>query len=74
VNWLLSGFGGGDVDINHRTVWWCTEMSGESSAPSPKTPATNSSLLGNGRGAAAKNHQTVWWCTGQCPVPKLAQR
>jgi hypothetical protein len=36
ANWLLSGFGGGDVAINHRTVQWCTGLSGESSAPAPK--------------------------------------
>jgi hypothetical protein len=63
ANWLLLGFGGGDVAINHRTVWWCTGLSGESSAPAPKSPAMNSSLSGKGEGAAAKNHRTVRWCT-----------
>jgi hypothetical protein len=52
------------VAINHRTVRWCTGLSGESLAPAPKTPATNSSLSGKGEGAVAKNHCTVQWCTG----------
>jgi hypothetical protein len=63
-------FGGGDVAINHRTVWWCTGLSGESSAPAPKTPAMNSSLSGKGEGAAAINHRTVQWCTGLSGEPK----
>jgi hypothetical protein len=43
----------GDVAINHWTVLWCTELSGEPSAPVPKSPVTNSSLLGNEEDAAA---------------------
>jgi hypothetical protein len=42
--------------INHRTVRWCTGLSGESSA-------TNSSLSGKGKGDVAIIHQTVRWCT-----------
>jgi hypothetical protein len=33
VNWLLSGKEKGDVAIIHRTVRWCTRLSGESTAP-----------------------------------------
>jgi hypothetical protein len=36
ANWLLLGFGGGDVAINHQTVRWGTGLSGEYSAPVPK--------------------------------------
>jgi hypothetical protein len=36
VNWALSGKEKGDVAINHRTVWWCTGLSGE-----PTTPVAN---------------------------------
>jgi hypothetical protein len=49
VHWKVSGAPGwlgcelaalenqrGDVTKNHRTVWWCTGLSGESSAPVPK--------------------------------------
>jgi hypothetical protein len=42
--------------INHRTVRWCTRLSGESSA-------TNSSASGNEKGDMAKIHRTVRWCT-----------
>jgi hypothetical protein len=37
-----------DVAINHWTVRWRTRLSGESSAPAPKSSATNSSLSGKG--------------------------
>jgi hypothetical protein len=53
-----------DVAINHWTVQWCTGLSGESSAPVPKSSTTNSSLSGKTEGAAAKIHRTVRWCTG----------
>jgi hypothetical protein len=36
----------GDVAKNHRTVRWFTGLSGESTAPAPKSSATNSSLSG----------------------------
>jgi hypothetical protein len=42
---------------NHRTVRWCTRLSGESSA-------ANSSLSGNGKGDMAIIHRTVRRCTG----------
>jgi hypothetical protein len=29
VNWLLSGLRRRCTAINHRTVWWCTGLSGE---------------------------------------------
>jgi hypothetical protein len=43
--------------INHRTVRWCTGLSGESSA-------AKSSLSGNDQRRTSKIHRTVWWCTG----------
>jgi hypothetical protein len=42
--------------INHRTVRWCTGLSGESSV-------TNSSVSGNEKGDVAKIHRTARWCT-----------
>jgi hypothetical protein len=33
VNWLLSGKEKGDMAIIHQTVWWCTILSVESTAP-----------------------------------------
>jgi hypothetical protein len=52
------------VAKNHRTVRWCTRLSGESSAPAPKPSAMNSSLSGKEKDVAAKNHRIVRWCTG----------
>jgi hypothetical protein len=43
--------------INHRTVRWCTGLSGESSA-------AKSSLSGNVQRCTTKIHRTVRWCTG----------
>jgi hypothetical protein len=40
----------------HRTVRWCTGLSGESSV-------AKSSLSGNDQRRTAKNHRTVRWCT-----------
>jgi hypothetical protein len=54
----------GDFAKNHRTVRWCTGLSGASSAPTPKSSAMNMSLSGNEWSAAAKIHRTVRWCTG----------
>jgi hypothetical protein len=51
--------------IIHRTIRWCTGLSGESSA-------TNSPLLGNGKGDVAIIHRTVRWCTGLSDEPMVA--
>jgi hypothetical protein len=50
---------------NHRTVWWCTGLSGESSA-------TNPSLSGMKKGDVAKIHRTIRWCTGLSGEPMVA--
>jgi hypothetical protein len=51
--------------IIHRTVWWCTGLSGESSA-------TNSPLSGNGKGDVAIIHRTIRWCTELFGEPTVA--
>jgi hypothetical protein len=51
--------------INHRTVRWCTGLSGESTT-------MNSPLSGNGKGDVAKIHQTVRWCTRLSGEPTVA--
>jgi hypothetical protein len=53
-----------DAAKNHRTVWWCTGLSGESSAHASKPSTMNSSLSGKEKGDVAVIHQTVRWCTG----------
>jgi hypothetical protein len=50
--------------IIHRTVRWCTRLSGESSA-------MNSLLSGKEKGDVAKIHRTVWWCTGLSDEPTV---
>jgi hypothetical protein len=55
------------VAINHRTVLWRTGLSGESSAPAPKTPAMNSSLLGKGEGTRLKITE-LSCCAPDCQV------
>jgi hypothetical protein len=50
--------------IIHRTVRWCTGLSGESSV-------TNSSLSGKGKGDVAIIHRAVWWCTGLSGEPTV---
>jgi hypothetical protein len=50
---------------NHQTVWWCTGLSGESSA-------TNSMLSGMKKGDMAIIHRTVRWCTGLSGEPTVA--
>jgi hypothetical protein len=52
------------MTINHRTVRWCTGLSGESSAA--KSP-----LSGNSQQRTAKNHRTVRWCTGLSGEPTV---
>jgi hypothetical protein len=47
---------GSDATINHRTIRWCTRLSGESLA-------TNSSLSGKEKGDVAIIHRTVRWGT-----------
>jgi hypothetical protein len=52
--------------INHRTVRWCTGLSGESSAA--KSP-----LSGNSQQRTTKNHRTVRWCTGLSGEPTVGR-
>jgi hypothetical protein len=50
--------------INHRTVRWCTGLSGE-----PST--VKSSLSGSDQRRTAKIHRTVRWCTGLSGEPTV---
>jgi hypothetical protein len=50
--------------INHRTVRWCTGLSGESSA-------AKSLLSGNSQQRTAKIHWTIRWCTGPSGEPTV---
>jgi hypothetical protein len=59
----------GDFAKNHQTARWCTRLSGASSAPAPKSSATNSLLSGKDLSATTKSHRTVRWCTGLSGEP-----
>jgi hypothetical protein len=50
--------------IIHRTVWWCTGLSGESSA-------AKSLLSGKVQQRTTKIHRTVRWCTGLSGEPTV---
>jgi hypothetical protein len=67
VNGEVAGLGNrrSCTTIIHRTVRWCTGLSGESSA-------TNSPLSGNGKGDVAIIHRTVRWYTGLSGEPTVA--
>jgi hypothetical protein len=69
----------GDVAIIHRTVRWCTGLSGEPTVASangrPRNLCATRGLLQRSAGAPATwTAPTVGWCTGQCPVSQSAQR
>jgi hypothetical protein len=53
------------MTIIHRTVRWCTGLSGELSA-------AKSSLSGKVQRRTTKIHRTVWWCTGLSGEPTTA--
>jgi hypothetical protein len=60
-----------DAAINHRTVRWCTGLSGESSVHASKSSAMNSSLSEKGKRRRGYNspdcpvvHRTVRWANG----------
>jgi hypothetical protein len=63
----------GDMAIIHRTVRWCTRLSGEPTVASansrPRNLRATRGLLQ--RSAGAPNCPV---CTGQCPVRQSAQR
>jgi hypothetical protein len=71
VNWPLSGKVWRRMAIIHRTVQWCTRLSGEPTVVRangrPRNPrATRSSSNGRQRAPDCPV------CTGQCPVRQLA--
>jgi hypothetical protein len=67
VNWLLSGSDQQRTTINHRTVWWCTGLSGEPTVGRangrPRNPRAT-----RGRANGQKGAPDCPVCTGQCSV------
>ena len=72
-NWLLSGFRRRRTAINHRTVRWCTGLSGEPTVGRangrPRNPRAT-----RGRANGQKVAPDCPVCTGQCPVRQLPRR
>jgi hypothetical protein len=72
ANWPLSGKLQRCTTIIHRTVWWCTGLSGEPTA----TNATVGRQIRGRRVARSNGRQGAPdcpVCTGQCPVRQLPQ-
>jgi hypothetical protein len=67
VNWSLSGKERDDVVIIHRTVRWCTGLSGE-----PTAPAANGRP--RDQRATRGSRQRSVGHTGQCPVSQPVPR
>jgi hypothetical protein len=67
ANWLLSGLRRRRTTIIHRTVQWCTGLSGEPTAGRangrPRNPRAT-----RGRANGQKRAPDCPVCTGQCPV------
>jgi hypothetical protein len=72
ANLLLSGNRRRRTTINHRTVRWCTELSGEPTVSQangrPRNPRATRGMCQRSEGAP-----DCPVCTGQCPVRQLLQ-
>jgi hypothetical protein len=67
VNWLLSGLRRWCTAINHRTVRWCTRLSGEPIVGQANGRPCNPRAT-RGRANGQKGALDCPVCTGQCPV------
>jgi hypothetical protein len=67
VNWLLSGTQRRRTAIIHRTVWWCTGLSGGA----PDCPVSQRSAAQSARDAWPGQRSDGG--TGQCPVRQRLQ-
>jgi hypothetical protein len=69
VNWLLSGSDQRHMATNHRTVRWCTGLSGEPTVGRANGRPRNLRAT-RGRANGQKWAPDCPVCTGQCPVPQ----
>jgi hypothetical protein len=67
ANWLLSGLRWRCTAINHRTVRWCTGLSGEPTV-GPANGRPRNPRATRGRANGQKGAPDCPMCTGQCPV------
>jgi hypothetical protein len=67
VNWLLSGLQRRRTAINHRTVRWCTGLSGEPTVGRANGQSRNPRAT-RGKCQRSEGAPDCSVCTGQCPV------
>jgi hypothetical protein len=72
ANWLLSGLRRRCTAINHRTVRWCTGLSGEPTVGRANGRPRNPRMT-CGRANGQKGAPDCPVCTGQCPVRQVAE-
>jgi hypothetical protein len=71
VNWLLSGLRRRCTAINHRTVRWCTGLSGEPFTGEVVALGKRSTTYGYKSPDCPVVHRTVRWCTGLSGEPTV---
>jgi hypothetical protein len=59
--------------INHRTVRWCTGLSGESSAAKSMLSGTKSTAYGYNSPDCPVSHRTIRWANGRARQRSAAQ-
>jgi hypothetical protein len=67
ANWLLSGLRRRRTVINHRTVRWCTRLSGEPTVGRANGRPRNPRVT-RGKSQRSEGAPDYPVCTGQCPV------
>jgi hypothetical protein len=67
VNWLFSGSDQRRTAINHRTVRWCTGLSGEPTVDRANDRPHNPRAT-RGKSQRSEGAPDCPVCTGQCPV------
>jgi hypothetical protein len=72
VNWPLSGSRRRRTAKNHRTVWWCTRLSGEPTVGRANGRPRNPRVT-RGRANGLKGAPDCPVCTGQCPMRQRLQ-
>jgi hypothetical protein len=72
ANWLLSGLRRRRTAINHRTVRWCTGLSGEPTVSRANGRPQNPHAT-RGKCQRSEGAPDCPVCTGQCPVRQRLQ-
>jgi hypothetical protein len=73
ANWLLSGSDQRRTTINHRTVRWCTGLSGEPFTGEVVALGKRLTAYGYKSPDCPVVHRTVRWCTGLSDEPTVGR-